>query len=64
MSPTGAALLVVVALMLAGCSETTEPSTTPTQSSVGAPPAPPRPSTVPSSPERAQPRLASDPAQL
>lgn len=64
MSPTGAALLVAVALTLAGCSDTTEPSTAPTPSSVGAQPAPPRPSTVPPSPEPAQPRLASDPAQL
>ncbi|MDZ4265254.1 MAG: lytic transglycosylase domain-containing protein, partial [Mycobacterium sp.] len=63
--PTHAALLVVVALMLAGCSDTTAPSATPTQPSAGAQaPAPPPPTTVPPSPEPAQPRLASDPAQL
>lgn len=63
--PARAALLVAVALTLAGCAETAAPSATPTQSSVGAQaPAPPPPTTVPPSPEPAQPRLASDPAQL
>ena len=68
MSTRCAVLLAAIALALAGCSDTTAPSTaptpTPTTTGVAHAPALPPPTSAPPSPEPAQPRLASDPAQL